>query len=95
MNVEHIIRVVCREYNCTHSQLRSKERSHKLVEARYIIFDLLTKMKFNQDFIGDIVKRDRSMVPYGLSKVKDWLTVDRQFKERHERITSKLNGEER
>ncbi len=93
MKADEIIRIVSSEYGFTPEEIKSKRRSIMLVEARYLIADLLISERYMHKEIADMINKERSVVSYGLAQVRNWLQVDKGFRTRYIRIKDKVNVE--
>lgn len=64
-----------------------KCRKNELKELRFLHFIFLVKCNNNSlKIAGEVYNKDHATVLHGIRQVKNWFSVDKQFRNRHERI---------
>jgi len=81
-DINVLVSNVCNHYGITETQMRSKCRLRKFVDARNIIMYVMYKaMDFNDTRIGEYLNMDRTSVIHGVKKVENLKDFDSNFKE--------------
>lgn len=87
---EELLTIVCRGLDISHKEMLGKGRKPKAVEGRFVLMELLSRQGYKQSEIAGLLGKERSMVPYGVRQVNNWLKYDKAFREKHERILSEI-----
>ena len=78
--------------NITQFDIRLKTRRREYVEARYIYYKIAKDTyHYSLSRIGEEVNRDHATVMHGLRNVEGWLSSDKMFKEKYERVVKYFN----
>ena len=92
MTLEDIISIVCEELGLTQTQIMSQSRIQKYVEARFILFDVLTWQGYPQKAITEYLGKDRSTVTYGINRLADWIQYDKKLNTKYQLIRARIDG---
>lgn len=92
LTVEIIIDAVAKGYSVTPQRILSRERTACVSEARQVVMLLLNEnLGYTTVRIGEILGRGHVVVIYGLRRIRDLISIDKDTQRHISKIKSALN----